>query len=219
MEKKIFGLTYEQRNAQQIYNYIGVANSIKKDNINVYFFLKNYAFNKVLKLKLPPSDEKIINKKMKYFYEELEKSQWDIKKMKITEYKLFLENFYGKIDFHKADLNVLFLCKDLLEIAPLDPLGKKRMEYFNKRIQKFQIENQEKVENKKELKKVSTVKGNDDLSKNSQIKEKKSEENKKLKENIIEKLKIISNELDFHNIGIAKDHVEKIIIDLRKEIG
>ena len=47
MEKKIFGLTYEQRNAQQIYNYIGVANSIKKDNINVYFFLKNYAFNKV----------------------------------------------------------------------------------------------------------------------------------------------------------------------------
>ena len=96
MDKYLFGLTQEQRNAQKLFNYIGVANSIKDKYINVYYFLKNYAFSKSLKLKLPPPDEKKIIQFMKFFNEELKNAKWDIKHFKSIEYQQFLENFYSK---------------------------------------------------------------------------------------------------------------------------
>jgi CCR4-NOT transcription complex subunit 7/8 len=51
------------------------------------------------------------------------------------------------MDFNTIDLNNLFLCKDLLEVIPLDDLGKQRMEYFNKKIEKFKTENNDNHEN------------------------------------------------------------------------
>ncbi len=145
MEENLFGLTEEERNAQQLYNYIGVANNFKKMSLNIYFFLKNYAFNKAMNIKLSPKDNKKINDLMKYFYEELRKSGWDSKKMSIKEYQSFLEYFYSKMDFNNIDLNHLFVCKDLLQVIPLDDLGKQRIEYFNKKIEGFK--NRKKSDN------------------------------------------------------------------------
>ena len=145
MEENLFGLTEEERNAQQLYNYIGVANKFKKMSLNIYFFLKNYAFNKAMNIKLSPKDNKKINDLMKYFYEELRKSGWDSKKMSIKEYQSFLEYFYSKMDFNNIDLNHLFICKDLLQVIPLDDLGKQRIEYFNKKIEGFK--NRKKSDN------------------------------------------------------------------------
>ena len=145
MEENLFGLTEEERNAQQLYNYIGVANNFKKMSLNIYFFLKNYAFNKAMNIKLSPKDNKKINDLMKYFYEELRKSGWDSKKMSIKEYQSFLEYFYSKMDFNNIDLNHLFICKDLLQVIPLDDLGKQRIEYFNKKIEGFK--NRKKSDN------------------------------------------------------------------------
>jgi hypothetical protein len=137
MDNNLFGLTQEQRNAQQLYNYIGVANNIKNMSLNVYFFLKNYAFNKAINMKLPQSENKKINDLMNHFYNELRNSGWDSRKMSLNEYNSFLEYFYSTMDFNTIDLNNLFLCRDLLEVIPLDDLGKQRMEYFNKKIEKF----------------------------------------------------------------------------------
>ena len=145
MEENLFGLSEEERNAQQLYNYIGVANKFKKMSLNIYFFLKNYAFNKAMNIKLSPKDNKKINDLMKYFYEELRKSGWDSKKMSIKEYQSFLEYFYSKMDFNNIDLNHLFICKDLLQVIPLDDLGKQRIEYFNKKIEGFK--NRKKSDN------------------------------------------------------------------------
>ena len=114
-------------------------------SLNIYFFLKNYAFNKAMNIKLSPKDNKKINDLMKYFYEELRKSGWDSKKMSIKEYQSFLEYFYSKMDFNNIDLNHLFICKDLLQVIPLDDLGKQRIEYFNKKIEGFK--NRKKSDN------------------------------------------------------------------------
>ena len=148
MDNNLFGLTQEQRNAQQLYNYIGVANNIKNMSLNVYFFLKNYAFNKAINMKLPQSENKKINDLMNHFYNELRNSGWDSRKMSLNEYNSFLEYFYSTMDFNTIDLNNLFLCRDLLEVIPLDDLGKQRMEYFNKKIEKFKKENNDKNDNK-----------------------------------------------------------------------
>ena len=147
MDNNLFGLTQEQRNAQQLYNYIGVANNIKNMSLNVYFFLKNYAFNKAINMKLPQSENKKINDLMNHFYNELRNSGWDSRKMSLNEYNSFLEYFYSTMDFNTIDLNNLFLCRDLLEVIPLDDLGKQRMEYFNKKIEKFKTENNDNHEN------------------------------------------------------------------------
>ena len=144
----LFGLTQEQRNAQKLYNYIGIANNIKNMSLNVYFFLKNYAFNKAINMKLPPSDNKKINDLMNHFYNELRSTGWDSRRMSLNEYNSFLEYFYSTMDFNTIDLNNLFLCRDLLEVIPLDELGKQRMEYFNKKIEKFKKENNDKNDNK-----------------------------------------------------------------------
>ena len=148
MDNNLFGLTQEERNAQQLYNYIGVANNIKHMSLNVYFFLKNYAFNKAINMKLPQSENKKINDLMNLFYNELRSTGWDSRRMSLNEYNSFLEYFYSTMDFNTIDLNNLFLCKDLLEVIPLDDLGKQRMEYFNKKIEKFKTEDNDKYENK-----------------------------------------------------------------------
>ena len=54
-EEYLNSLSEEERNAQQLYNYIGVANKFKKMSLNIYFFLKNYAFNKAMNIKLSPN--------------------------------------------------------------------------------------------------------------------------------------------------------------------
>ena len=44
MEENLFGLSEEERNAQQLYNYIGVANNFKKMSLNIYFFFEKLCF-------------------------------------------------------------------------------------------------------------------------------------------------------------------------------
>ena len=161
MDNNLFGLTQEQRNAQQLYNYIGVANNIKNMSLNVYFFLKNYAFNKAINMKLPQSENKKINDLMNHFYNELRNSGWDSRKMSLNEYNSFLEYFYSTMDFNTIDLNNLFLCRDLLEVIPLDDLGKQRMEYFNKKIEKFKTENNDNHENQNNNNKNVNINQND----------------------------------------------------------
>ena len=315
----LFGLTQEQRNAQKLYNYIGIANNIKNMSLNVYFFLKNYAFNKAINMKLPQSENKKINDLMNHFYNELRNSGWDSRKMSLNEYNSFLEYFYSTMDFNTIDLNNLFLCRDLLEVIPLDDLGKQRMEYFNKKIEKFKTENNDNHENQnnnntsqkdnknknqnnnnnivninqndnndnyqnlknidildmnkvfgfhidknknKDNKTSNNEQNNININENkidnnikSQSNEKKdvnienkldsekkninqfprliktelinnpniknhdSKDYENVKSEIINNLKLSSNEMDYHNIAIAKDHFEAIIYYLRELLG
>jgi hypothetical protein len=233
MDKYLFGLTQEQRNAQKLFNYIGVANNIKDKYINIYFFLKYYAFDKSFKLKLPTSDTKKINQFMKYFNEELKNSKWDIKNFKLIEYQQFLEYFYSTINFQNIDLNNLFLCRDLQEIIALDELGKKRMQYFDKKLEKFQkdineSQNQNKEnqnesninkQNKKPLIKVNSI-NNDNKVKNinNNINKEKKETN--IKNNTNKNLNIpqfVNDEL-LSNINQLKDKNSKEYETLKKKI-
>ena len=244
MDKYLFGLTQEQRNAQQLFNYIGVANSIKDKYINIYFFLKNYAFNKAFKLKLPPSDEKKIFQFMKYFNDELKKSNWDIKNINLNEYQKFLDYFYSTINFENIDLNTLFLCRDLQEIISLDEVGKKRMIYFDKKLEKFKNEiNENQIQNKENQNesninkqnqnesntnkqnqkfiKVNTIKNNNN-NKNSNNNNNTNKENKenKNKKNSNKNLNIpeFVNEELLSNITQLKDKNSKEYETLKKKI-
>lgn len=105
----------ELRNAQKINNYLKIANTYHLYT-NIYFFLKNYAFNKMLTLKLPPDEEKSLNQKMNYFLQELSKSKWDKNMMSKVEYDKFLTFYYDQIKVETADLNTTYICRDLIEV-------------------------------------------------------------------------------------------------------
>ena len=232
MDKYLFGLTQEQRNAQQLFNYIGVANSIKDKYINVYFFLKNYAFNKAFKLKLPPSDEKKIFQFMKYFNDELKKSNWDIKNINLNEYQKFLDYFYSTINFENIDLNTLFLCRDLQEIISLDEVGKKRMIYFDKKLEKFKNEiNENQIQNKEnqnesninkqnqKLIKVNTINyDNNNKNKNNNTNKENKEINNKKNSNKSLNIPEFVNEELLSNITQLKDKNSKEYETLKKKI-
>ena len=233
MDKYLFGLTQEQGNAQKLFNYIGVANSIKDKYINIYYFLKYYAFSKSLKLKLPPSDEKKIIQFMKFFNEELKNAKWDIKHFKSIQYQQFLENFYSKKNFQNINLNDLLLCRDLLEIIPLDELGKKRMKYFDKILEKFQkdinrsqIQNKENQNesninkhNKNSLIKVNLI-NNDNKDKiiNNNINKENKESNTKNNANKRLNIPQLVNDELLSNINQLKDKNSKEYEALKKKI-
>jgi hypothetical protein len=105
----------------QFQNYCDFANS-SKNNPNLYFFIKDYAFGKVINFL--NRDPNLLNEKEKNQFDSMityykqEKSnlqqQFTLKK---EEYTRILENFYDTIDFDNANLYILTLSRDLAEIV------------------------------------------------------------------------------------------------------
>ena len=121
--------------------YINFADSYKNGQPNVYFFLKDCGFKRIFREngnRFPnPETQNMCN----VFQMEMQQQQWTSNKMSPNEYKMFLEDFFKKMDFKSIDLDTCLLLKLITEnlgvFGPFDDLTSKRIVYFNNKIEKF----------------------------------------------------------------------------------
>ena len=139
------------KQTKQFYRYITFAKKIAQYVPEMYYFITYSATNKALNLMMnkgiEPKEEKKINEIIQAFLGQLSKSGWDIRYMNKSKYDMFLEQHYNTIDWNKADLETLRLCNDLLDLlttfGKLDQLAQQRKEYFNKKIEAKEKEEEE----------------------------------------------------------------------------
>lgn len=139
------------KNTKQFYRYITFAKKIAQYVPEMYYFITYSATNKALNLMMnkgiEPKEEKKMNEIIQAFLGQLSKSGWDIRYMNKSKYDMFLEQHYNTIDWNKADLETLRLCNDLLDLlttfGKLDQLAQQRKEYFNKKIEAKEKEEEE----------------------------------------------------------------------------
>ena len=147
------------KQTKQFYRYITFAKKIAQYVPEMYYFITYSATNKALNLMMnkgiEPKEEKKINEIIQAFLGQLSKSGWDIRYMNKSKYDMFLEQHYNTIDWNKADLETLRLCNDLLDLlttfGKLDQLAQQRKEYFNKKIEAKEKEEEEELANKEIL--------------------------------------------------------------------
>ena len=134
-------MTLEQRNAQKLNNLINLAN-INAKNKDIYFFIKCNVKVLLNKLKLSSEDLEILSGHMSAFTNEMAIAKWDLRKFEPKLYQKFLNVLFNKIDFRKADNELMFKCRDLLEISPIkDDLYKKQMAFLDAKLPKIENDN------------------------------------------------------------------------------
>ena len=147
------------KQTKQFYRYITFAKKIAQYVPEMYYFITYSATNKALNLMMnkgiEPKEEKKMNEIIQAFLGQLSKSGWDIRYMNKSKYDMFLEQHYNTIDWNKADLETLRLCNDLLDLlttfGKLDQLAQQRKEYFTKKIEAKEKEEEEELANKEIL--------------------------------------------------------------------
>jgi hypothetical protein len=116
----------------KLYNDVAETN---KNNLLIYFLLKNYAFKMVFSA--IGTNSNALNETERSKFDKLfadfqvEKSQNpNVPLISGDQYKQFLENYFNQFDFEKANYDTLNIGKDLTEIlaiyGPLDDLALKR---------------------------------------------------------------------------------------------
>ena len=121
--------------------YINFADSYRMSQPNIYFFLKDCGFKRIFREngnRFPnPESQNMCNT----FQMEMQQQQWTTNKMSLAEYKMFLENFFKKMDFNSIDLETCQTLKLITEnlgvFGPFDDLTSKRIVYFNNKIDKL----------------------------------------------------------------------------------
>ena len=121
--------------------YIKFADSYRVGQPNVYFFLKDCGFKRIFREsgnRFPnPESQNMCNA----FQQEMQMAQWNVNKMTVGEYKMFLEDFFKKMDFNSIDLDTCIILKLITEnlgvFGPFDDLTNKRIVYFNNKIDKL----------------------------------------------------------------------------------
>jgi len=119
-------------------NYISVANQ-NKDNMSLYFYIKNYCFRKMISLVTHDKnsfllyESQIIENDLKQF--KAETQSLSIPPLTKEQFCEFLERFYSTFNFDTCDIKVLEMCKDITEIlsiyGPYDDLAKQRCNNIN----------------------------------------------------------------------------------------
>ena len=121
--------------------YNKFAESYRMGQPNIYFFLKDCGFKRIFREngnRFPnPESQNMCNQ----FQMEMQQQQWTANKMSVGEYKMFLEDFFKKMDFNSVDLDTCLILKLITEnlgvFGPFDDLTNKRIVYFNNKIQKL----------------------------------------------------------------------------------
>jgi len=121
--------------------YNKFADSYKVGQPNIYFFLKDCGFKRVFREngnRFPnPETQNMCN----IFQMEMQQQQWTSNRMSPNEYKMFLEDFFKKMDFKSVDLDTCQILKLITEnlgvFGPFDDLTSKRIVYFNNKIEKL----------------------------------------------------------------------------------
>ena len=131
---------------------------------NIYFFLKDCGFKRIFREngnRFPnPESQNMCNQ----FQMEMQQQQWTSNKMSQNEYKMFLEDYFKKMDFKYIDLDTCLLLKLITEnlgvFGPFDDLTSKRIVYFNNKIDKLKSSNTISPSNSGPLNLTPTNSGN-----------------------------------------------------------
>ncbi len=119
----------------QFQSYIDICENYRNQP-NYYFFIKNYAFNKMFSYL--SNDPYVLNEKEKSYFDsmlaeyknEMANNPRPPNPISKEEYTNFLENFFNGVEFDKANLRTIEVCKDLTEVlvvfGDLEDLMKKR---------------------------------------------------------------------------------------------
>ena len=118
--------------------YIQLADFYKQSQPNIYFFLKDCAFQRIYKdygNRFPtPESQNMFN----LFNSEIQQRQWKRNLIHKKDYQQFLENIFTKVNFHNIDLESFMIIKILTEnigiFGGFDDLTTKRLKYINDKI-------------------------------------------------------------------------------------
>ena len=117
------------------------ADIYKMSNINIYFFLKDCAIQRIYKAngnRFPTQDSQTM---CNTFQMEMQQAQWQRNRVSKADYQAYLEEIFKKVDFNSIDLESCEILKVLTEntgiFGNFDQLTAKRIDYFNQKIQKF----------------------------------------------------------------------------------
>lgn len=127
------------KNFQSFNNYITVADS-NKDNLSLYFYIKNYCFRKMIglvshdKKSFLPNESEIIENTLREF--KTNTQGFNVPQLTKEQFCEFLERFYSQFNFDSTDISTFEKCKDITEIlsifGPYDDLAKQRSKFVLK---------------------------------------------------------------------------------------
>ena len=121
--------------------YIKFADSYRQGQQNIYFFLKDCGFKRIYREsgnRFPNQETQSI---FQAFQNETKQANWTSNKMTDNDYKMFLEDFFKKMNFNSIDLDTCIILKLITEnlgvFGAFDNLTNKRIVYFNNKIEKL----------------------------------------------------------------------------------
>ena len=214
-----------------------------KGNTKIYMFLKDCAFRSVFNFfqsgNVNPQDKQNIQNLYSQFQTEVSQFNWNFKLMTLNEYQAFLNDFYSKFDFNNADLNILFLAKELTEnlcfFGNYDDLAQRRLSFFTLKIneqmnknQNFQQFNNNNMNNQNQMCNLGGGNQNTNIGSFYDPKKNKnyipklvnptfnlpmrrSDSNyPNLKNTIEDLIENATQELDYHKVNMARENLEAV---------
>ena len=131
------------------FNDLMSASNNSKGNLKIYMFLKDCAFRSVFNAfqsgQLSEQEKQYIKNLYPQFQMESNQYKWNIQIMQINEYQQFLTDYYKNYNFEIADINIIMMAKALTEclsfIGNYDETTKRRIEYFQNKINMYKKQN------------------------------------------------------------------------------
>ena len=121
--------------------YIKFADSYRQGQQNIYFFLKDCGFKRIYRESGNRFPNQETQSMFQAFQNETKQANWTSNKMTANDYKMFLEDFFKKMNFNSIDLDTCIILKLITEnlgvFGAFDNLTNKRIVYFNNKIEKL----------------------------------------------------------------------------------
>ena len=121
--------------------YIKFADSYRQGQQNIYFFLKDCGFKRIYRESGNRFPNQETQSMFQAFQNETKQANWTSNKMTANDYKMFLEDFFKKMNFNTIDLDTCIILKLITEnlgvFGAFDNLTNKRIVYFNNKIEKL----------------------------------------------------------------------------------
>ena len=121
--------------------YIKFADSYRQGQQNIYFFLKDCGFKRIYRESGNRFPNQETQSMFQSFQNETKQANWTSNKMTANDYKMFLEDFFKKMNFNSIDLDTCIILKLITEnlgvFGAFDNLTNKRIVYFNNKIEKL----------------------------------------------------------------------------------
>ena len=129
--------------------YIKFADSYRQGQQNIYFFLKDCGFKRIYRESGNRFPNQETQSMFQSFQNETKQANWTSNKMTANDYKMFLEDFFKKMNFNSIDLDTCIILKLITEnlgvFGAFDNLTNKRIVYFNNKIEKLKTAPQVKT--------------------------------------------------------------------------